>query len=29
LSIVLFQLLHTFLQRVHQVNGPPHSILEK
>src|SRR2546428_13151520 len=29
LSIVLFQLLHTFLQRVHQVNGPLHSILEK
>src|SRR6266567_5594233 len=29
LSIVLFQLLHTFLQRVHQINGPSHIILEK
>ena len=29
LSTVLFQLLHTFLQRVHQVNGPLHIILEK
>ena len=28
-GIVLFQLLHTFLQCVHQVNGALHFVLEK